>query len=186
MLKRMTTPESRGFSLEVRPFDQGEDIDRALLYRGAIVSAWANVEFSLIEIAIRASIHNAYLSRAGSYPKRHKDRIDYLRGVLELPGPLQKYSKLGTAVLDRFDQSADFRNIMAHARMTLVLDWGATFSLFQGKPGSNFEVLNRIVRLSYDQLLSHAKRATLFSRVVRMLVAQINAIKLLPPLSDAG
>jgi hypothetical protein len=174
---------SQGLALEVNPWQTKESVEAVLLYRGAIISGWANVETSLIEVAIRASLHDAYLGHRDSYPSRFDGRISYLRAVLDLPGPLNNYSRLGHSILDRFTDAVDVRNIMAHARMSLLPMWGATFHIFQ--PKSDIEINYRALRFSEEQLKMLAEKATRLSRVVRMLIAQIDARALLPPLAES-
>lgn len=175
--------DPQAFALEVNPWQTKASVEKVLLYRGAIVAGWANVEASLIEVAIRASHHDSYLGFRDKYPSKLKSRVSYLRDVLGMPGPLNCYSRLGYAVLDRYADTADMRNIMAHARMATLPMWGATFHFFQAK--SDSEITYRTHRLTEEQLRVLAKKATRFSRAVRMLVAQIDARALLPPLGEA-
>ncbi len=171
-----------GFALEVNPWQTRVSIDNALLYRGAIVAGWANVESSLIEIAIRASRHECYLGVRDQYPFKLKGLVAYLRKILEVPGPLNAYSRLGNAVLDRYIATEDLRNMMAHARMTILPKWGATFHFFQAESG--LRINYRSHRLTEDQLMVFACKATRFSRAVRMLIAQIECRAILPPLVE--
>lgn len=53
-------------------------------------------------------------------PFRRVARIGYLRKVMEANGPLKRYATLGTAILDRYEGSAELRNRMAHADIDLV------------------------------------------------------------------
>lgn len=173
----------QGFALEVNPWVTRETVDAAHLYRGAIIGGWANVESSLIELSIRASHHPAYLGRREFYPKKFSSRIAYLNDIFNLPGPLAQYSRFGQAVVTRFVASEDLRNMMAHAQMKVLPDWGATFHFFEPKTGS--EIRFRTQRFTEDQLKAHAIKATRFSRAVRCMMARIGAERLLPPLSVA-
>lgn len=173
----------QGFALEVSPWLTKGCIERTLLYRGAIVAGWANVETSLIELAIRASRHPSYSDVKDQYPKKLTSRISYLRAVLDAPGPLKPYSSLGHQILDRFARSEGLRNLLAHGRMTLLPGWGATFHFFRARNGS--EIIYRIERLTEERLERFARQATRFSRAVRGIVARIDAQELLPPLTVA-
>jgi len=170
----------QGLSLEVNPWLTKEAVENVLLYRGAFVAGWANVETSLIELAIRASLSEHYRSVRDAYPSKLKTRLAYLRTVFDLPGPLANYSSIGNAVLDRFEKYQDFRNMMAHSRMTIMPDWGATFHFFRAK--SDREITYRTLRLTESQLGWYASRAAKFSRAVRRLMYRVDEGNLLPPL----
>lgn len=170
----------QGLALEVNPWVTRESIHSMHLYRGAIIGGWANVETSLIELSIRASHHAAYVGHRELYPKRLSSRIAYLNDIFNLPGPLLRFSRFGQAVVRRFLALEDIRNIMAHAHVKILPDWGATFYLFQPKSGS--EISYRWQRFSQEELRRHAIRATRFSRAVRYMIARIDAEQLLPPL----
>lgn len=183
MNERLLGYGPHGLALEINPWQTKSLVDDAHLYRGAIVSAWANVDTSLMEITIRASCHPAYAGAREFYPSRFRDRIQYLRKILTMPGPLAEFRQLGEAVLKRYGADADLRNMMAHARMTQLLDWGVTFSGFMAKSGHEISQYRR--RISREELEVIALRAARFSRAVRKLMTQVNVLNLLPPLDEA-
>jgi len=183
MSNRLLGYGAQGFALEMNPWQTEESINTALLCRGAIVAGWANVESSLIEVAIRASRYPAYQGHRDSFPTKLKTRVTYLREIIELPGPLRPHAKLGRAVLDRYQATEDLRNMMAHARMQVLPGWGATFHFFQAASGSQIRYRTR--RFTEIELQFLGNKAARFSRAVRRLVATINARTLLPPLSVA-
>jgi hypothetical protein len=173
----------QGFSLEVNPWLTNELVEAAHLYRGAIIGGWGSVESSLIELSIRASHHPAYLGHREFYPKKFSSRIKFLNEIFDLPGPLTPYSRFGHAVVRRFVEAEDLRNMMAHARLALLPGWGATFHFFEPKSGS--EIAYRTQRFTEAQLSAHASKATRFSRAVRCFMARVDRLQLLPPLSAA-
>jgi len=170
----------QGLALEVNPWVTKQTIESALVYRGAFVAGWANVETSLIELAIRASLSDHYRSVRDAYPSKLKSRLAYLRKVFDTPGPLASFSSIGKAVLNRFEKYEDFRNMMAHSRMTVMPHWGATFHFF--KPKSDKEITYRTLRLTEAQLCWYAHRAAKFSRAVRRLMNRVDQANSLPPL----
>jgi ribosomal protein L31 len=174
----------QGLALEVNPWQTKKSVEDALLYRGAIVSAWANVETTLIEIAIRASCHPAYAGVRDTYPWKLNGRISYLRLILGQPGPLHEFRSVGESVLKRFVESAELRNMMAHGRMAMLAGWGPSLSVF--RPASGHEIKYYTRRFFEGELERLARKATRFSRAVRYLHAQLNAREFLPPLDDAG
>jgi hypothetical protein len=174
----------QGLALEVNPWQTKALVDAIHLFRGAIVSAWANVDTALIEVTIRASCHPAYADARADYPSKFKGRTRYLRKILSMPGPLSEFRGLGEAVLARYEAGSDMRNMMAHARVTQLLDRGATFSGFLAKSGHEISWYQR--RFSRHELEAMAVRATRFSRAVLGLLARIDARELLPTLDAAA
>lgn len=173
----------QGLALEVNPWLTREAVDAAHRHRGAIVGGWANVETSLIELSIRTSRSTHYSDVRDAYPSKLKARLTYLRKIFELPGPLSPYSSLGTSVINRFEDDQDMRNMMAHGRMTVMPDWGATFHFFEAKSGA--EISYRTARFTETQLRFWATRATRFSRAVRAMAQKLDEAGLLPPLIPA-
>ena len=171
----------RGLRLDVNPWVADQIVSDALLYRGVFLAGWANVETTLIEIAIRASCDPHYSDHRDTYPSKLKSRVAYLDEILCVPGPLSKHASVARAVLQRYRKYEEFRNIMAHARMTILPQWGATFHFFQAKSGR--EITYKTLRLTQEQLHWYALRAARFSRAVRKLAGKVDAI--LPPLTAA-
>lgn len=172
----------QGLALEVNPWQSKRSIEAVLLYRGAIVSAWANVEASIIEVALRSSIHPRYSHIRDTYPSRLDGRVKYLRKVLASDGPLANHASLGNAILNRYVESADLRNLMAHAGMRVMPQWGTTFQMF--KPKADQEVALLRIRYTEEALNNLAHKAARFSRAVKSLLARLDNANLLPQLSE--
>lgn len=95
----------RALMSETNPWTADDDLRAALLYRGALVSAWATIESRIKELAIRCSRVEAYRSiTPARFPRR----------------PLLPYAETGLNFLDRFDATAEMRHIMAHSRMRVL------------------------------------------------------------------
>lgn len=167
----------QGLALETSPWQTKASIDAAMLYRGAIIAGWGSVETNLIEVAIRASRHDAYLGIRDNYPFKLKTRVAYLRDVLAVEGPLAPYAMIGRAILDRYVMAASLRNMMAHARMTVLPDWGATFDGFEGKGD---RITHYRQRFTEDRLAGLARRSTRFARVVQSRMYLLDEIGLPP------
>ena len=84
----------QGLALKVNPWQSKRSLEAVLLYRGAIVAGWANVEAALIEVALRTSVHPDYIGISDNYPSRIKGRVSYLRKIIELDGPLKMHKDL--------------------------------------------------------------------------------------------
>lgn len=163
----------QGLALETSPWQTKASIDAAMLYRGAIIAGWGAVETNIIEVAIRSSRHDAYLGIRETYPFKLKTRVAYLRDVLAAEGPLTPYAHLGCSILDRYVGAAGLRNMMAHARMTVLPGWGATFYGFEGKGDA---ITHYRERLTESRLAVLAQRSTRFARVVQSLMNRLDDI----------
>ncbi|WP_375428688.1 hypothetical protein [uncultured Sphingomonas sp.] len=182
MAERLLGYGPQGLALEVNPWQTKSSIEAAHMFRGAIVGAWASVETYIIEIAIRSSIHPAYIGIRAAYPSKLKGRVAYLRTIVELDGPLVNYRKLVETVLRRYEESAPARNRMAHSRMIVQPDWGVTFYGFL--PKSDKVITYDMRRFTPVDLETEAQRATRFARSVAYLVARLNQLELLPALNE--
>jgi hypothetical protein len=137
----------------------------------------------LIEVAIRCSLHPAYAKHRDSYPYKLKARITYLREILSLDGPMERYERIGKAVIDRLIKTEKQRNRLAHCAMEAHGNWGIKLHGFEPKDGS--EILRWEERVSQEEFCAAAHKAALFSRVVMSLMHRLNDQELLPPLSGA-
>ena len=165
--------------VEVNPWTPQDEAEKAILYRGAIVAAWSNIETYLSEWALRASHVDAYRGLRERFPYKIDDRIGFLERVLRHPGPLQDFMPLGLLLLSRVRKSATLRNRMAHARMRVLPHWGVTFEELVGQQD---KVTVRSQRYSLLQLRSLAMRTTRLSRIVQRAANRIEAAKILPTL----
>lgn len=172
----------QGFALETSPWQTKASIDAAMLYRGAIIAGWGSVEANIIEVAIRASKHPAYANIRDSYPSKLKSRVAYLRDVLAAEGPLLPFAGLGNAILSRYTGTEAMRNQMAHARMQVLPDWGATMTGFRAK--SKDEITFYRTRYTEHDLAWLAMRSTRFARVVQGFMNRLGEIDF-PAFEDA-
>ena len=120
-------PQRLAYTLEINPWVPDLYLKNAVLFRGAVVSAWGYIETKLIELAIRSSRMPEYSAIRATYPYKLDNRFGYMRRVLASEGPFSKYRSIGKKFLDRFEASADLRHLMAHGDMQALPDWGVTF-----------------------------------------------------------
>jgi len=163
--------------VEINPWTPEPDALAAMLYRGVIVSAWGFIETHLNETAVRCSWHPAYMPLLTKYPRLLNDRLQYLRRVLDAPGPLQLHRAFGQSFIDRFAASAALRNTMAHARMQLLPPMGIKFTEVGRFDG---DLKQRYSRYQLEDLAAMARKATRLSRLCQRIIVQINERKLLP------
>lgn len=170
-------PDRFDCMVEINPWTPECEALRAMLYRGTIVSAWGFIETNLNETAIRCSHEPAYAGLLDKYPRILGKRLDYLRLVLSTAGPLSPYQSIGEGFLNRFAASAELRNRMAHAKMTLLPNWGVTFTevrLINGR------LYRNVVRHQPGELVGMARQATRLSRLCQRFLDEINTRRLLP------
>lgn len=179
----MTTNRSP-FRTERNPWLSDEHIHESLFLRGAYVAAIGTVETMLTEIAIAASKVPAYASLKVKFPSRRNDRIDYLRKVACVPGLLHRYATLIEAVLRRFEEALELRDLFAHARQQIYSSlikhalWEVRLFDFYAN-GSAIAYRER--RITDTELRRLALRAASFSRAVASL--HYGARALLPPIA---
>lgn len=111
----MTELVPKSWRAEVNPWTRDDELARALILRGAILWSYSHVERLMMDFIIRCARMPEYYDIADSPPFRRAKRISYIRKVLKADGPLRRYERLGTAVLNRYEASAEIRNQMAHA-----------------------------------------------------------------------
>ena len=165
--------------IEVNPWTPQEQVEKALLYRGAILSAWSAIETWLSEWALRASHLDAYRGLREKFPYKIDSRVGFLERILDQPGPLQPFAPLGLQLLSRVRDAADLRNQMAHARMRVLAQWGVTFAELIGQGD---QVSWRTRRYSLADLERLSRRATRLSRIFQRASVRIDAANVLPPL----
>lgn len=140
----------------VNPWTPQDEVEKALLYRGAILAAWGLIETSISEIAIRCSCTDAYSGLRDKFPYSIGERVSYLARVLEAPGPLSPYASFGLQFLKRFERSKSLRNTMAHSRMTLLPHWGCEFQEIGVRAGGSLTLKRR--RFQISELAAEARR----------------------------
>ncbi len=165
------------YAVEVNPWVRRGDVEAALLFRGTIVSAFGYIETLMGELAVRASRLDDYAGLREGFPHSAGKRSAHLRRVFA-SGPLAPFKRLATAALDRFDATAELRNLAAHARMQVLPDWGVTFEDFPKNAPSG--LIKRTKRLQMSDLEQAAWQAARLSRLCQRLAGRLNAV--LPPL----
>src|SRR6476469_910421 len=69
------------YAIEYNPWTTMQEIEDATLYRGVIVSAFAQIETRLGEIAIRSSRMPPYQALRTRFPFKAEQRVAFLRRV---------------------------------------------------------------------------------------------------------
>lgn len=169
------------YATEVNPWTTKGDIEATLLFRGAIVSAFGSIETHLGELALRCSRLSHYAALRSNFPYSFKNRIRFLREAFALQ-PLASYGRIANQFFDRAESLFASRNMVAHARMQIMPDWGVTFHHF---PESSKEgVTTARQRLMLEDLERLAWRAAKLSCLHQYLSNRLEQEALLPPLED--
>lgn len=172
------------------PWLTDTDMERILLFRGTFVSAAAQVETILTELAVRASYHPNYVDAREHFPRRRDDRIKHLRKLCILPGPLAPRAKRLDAIVQFYEASQTMRDRLAHARMTARSDGGMiarAFGLTEAVrlleiAGGGDLVELRDNRMSINELRQLAERAALVSRATERYYAWAGSV--LPSITE--
>jgi hypothetical protein len=148
------------------PWTQDGELARILILRGAILWSYSHIERRLMEFAIMCSNTPEYRDVSEKAPFRRVARIAYLRRVFEQDGPLKRVSRLGTAILDRYEDSAEIRNRMAHADIDMV---APEFTRFIEIAMDGQDITERWFNYYPGDLERQAVKAARFSKAVQRL-----------------
>lgn len=155
--------ERRSLAPEKNLWAGEELVERAVLYRGAIVSGFGQIETGIAEIALRASCHPAYRELRDRPPYGATKTAKYLKEVFAAPGPVQTQSSVAILFLDRFLGLTDVRTMMAHGSLSALPGWGITFEYINRAPGGLIEKRSR--RFSEEHLAQIAADVNRLSRL---------------------
>jgi hypothetical protein len=178
MARRMTPSlwARSAYAVEYNPWTTCDQVEEALFFRGAIVSAFGQVETLLGDLCIRASRLPQYESLRQSFPRSAEKRVSFLRDAFSIY-PLSSYRVIAYQFLDRFSATANTRHMMAHARMQ-VMDKQVTFHDFPRT--SNVSITLRRQPFSLVELEAIAWRSARLGRLAHRLLNRLNRADVLP------
>lgn len=174
--------ESR-FSVESNRWTPAQDLEQALIYRGVIVAAWAQVDGVLSDLLVRCREVPAYAADlAAGVPRVREQRVAKLKALLAVPGPLQRAAEPIRELLRDGAKADAIRHLMAHGRMRVLSNWGAEFRGWQYAKG--VLTSREHVRLTLDALEAEAVHWAAFStRVDRLFYTGARRLGL-PPIVE--
>jgi hypothetical protein len=170
------------YALEYNPWTSKPEIEDAMFYRGVIVSAFAQIETRLGELAIRTSLLQQYLEISERFPFTAEKRAAFLRKAFTLD-PLAPHKEIAVGFLDRFRDIASLRHMMAHGRMQ-VLGGQITFHDFPQSDGT--AISTRRQSFVFPGLEVLAWRSAKLARMCNRLSSRLDALDILPRLEEAG
>ncbi len=96
------------------PWSHTKELGEFYLLRGAIISAFGHADYLAMCVCVRAAQVPEYQFRPKP-PTRTGEKINYLREVIAVDGPLSDYSKLLGSAVNRLERLNEFRRLVAHA-----------------------------------------------------------------------
>ena len=169
------------YATELNPWGKKGDIEATLLFRGAIVSAMGAIETNLGELALRCSRLEQYAAIRSTFPYSFKNRVKFLRQAFDLE-PLARHQQIANQFFNRVESLFASRNLVAHARMQVMPDWGVTFHHFPESSKDGVTTSQR--RFVLDDLENLAWRSAKLSRLQQYLLNRLDNEELLPKLGD--
>lgn len=167
------------YATEVNPWVTRGDVEAALFFRGTIVSALGSIETSLGELALRCSRLEHYAALRSTFPYSFKNRIKFLRQAFSQE-PLLRHQEIANQFFDRVERLFAARNMVAHARMQVMPDWGVTFHHFPESFDGGVSTSKE--RLTLQDLELLAWRGARLSRLYQRLANILDDEDLLPAL----
>jgi hypothetical protein len=167
------------YAVEGNPWATTQDVEAAIFFRGAIVSAHGYVETRIAELCFRCSKLPQYADLRSSFPYSLGDRLSFLRKAFSAP-PLHIYQETAERFFINVEQGAELRHIVAHARMQVMPNWGVTFHDFRTSKGGLTDY--RQHRRTLSELEREAWNAARLSRKCHRLATALESLALLPPL----
>jgi hypothetical protein len=169
------------YALEYNPWSSKGEIEDAIFYRGVIVSAFAQIETSLGEVAIRASRLPQCHALRENFPFQADRRIAFLRTALAVE-PFARFESVGARFLDKFETIAALRHMMAHGRMRVLSQ--ITFQDIPHSDGTAITMRRQTFVLAGLEVL--AWRSAKLARTAHRLLSRLNDLNILPTLDDAS
>ncbi len=120
-----------------------------------------------------------YVGMREKLPFTFGKRVSYLREIFAR-APLDKYQPYASQFLRRLEENYELRNLVAHARMQVLPDWGVTFIHFERGTGNQLlEVKKRILVTELERV---AWRLCRLSRLAQLLLERVERDEILPPI----
>lgn len=133
------------FAVELNRWSPPADLLQATFYRGVIIAAWAQIDGCLSEALVRCKAMPVYASlMPNAYPPQRRERIGLLRLLLASDGPLKRWAPHLERILAEFEEADALRHLMAHGRMKVLANWGATFTDWTAIKGAVVEGRRRM------------------------------------------
>lgn len=132
---------------ETEMLAQIEDMTRL---RGWIANSYAQIEYLLGDLIIRARSWPEYEAQTATFTHKATKRVSKVRAMAALDGPLSEFADALIAILDRFDRGHDTRNLLAHGFCEFHRarngETGMQFQRFDRQPNRDDALVIRLFR----------------------------------------
>jgi hypothetical protein len=160
--------------INVPPDHVREAIEEGQRIRGWIANGYAQVEYLLGDIIVRAKALDEYVGVTDRLPHRIERRITLVRQIVSTDGPFHKFRDEIESVICAFEQHHVTRNLLAHGLCTAFHtpngDFGLEFRKWHRDGDGDGEMKRtfRLADLEYEmaQLVEVADRALHISRAI--------------------
>ena len=159
-------------------------VAEAYMLRGAILDSFSHVELCVSTLAVRASYapeYDAIAAEHKSLPSTMKGRVDFLKRITTVPGPLSAHSNRIRAGLRYWEETSQLRNLMAHGRMSVLANSPIRFEDIRvTKDG----IWSNETPFYGSSLRGAALKAAKFSRICQRFMSVVDRANLLAAIED--
>lgn len=150
--------------------------DALNLVRGTVMTCYAQVEFHLADLALRASHLECYDGVVPKFPRRLGDRIKAARQLVEAAGPLAPYREELDRAVDGIREFTDLRDVMGHA--TAHIDISAShhsvhFEMYDIVKGGKLQLF--VQETTIDHLKADAGRLAAYTDTMVSLLRRMRS-----------
>lgn len=112
---------SARFAVDSHRWARPEDLQSAMLYRGVIVSAWAQVDAIVSEVLLRCNRMGEYEGAIpDKYPGDRRIRLRLLQRICRAPGPMRRGRRAVLFAMRSYRRADAIRHLVAHCGMRIV------------------------------------------------------------------
>lgn len=155
-----------------------EEIDEAQRLRGWFVNSYAQIEYLLGSFIVTSIGMAEYASLGTDLPHRPKGRIERVRSIATIDGPLRNYADFMLYIVNRFEGWEETRNLLAHGFCEFVFtaegDRGMRFQKWHREKGKWKPDLKMTRDFRIDDLQKSVREITDISR---QAVLNLNGIQ---------
>lgn len=159
------------------PADFRADIEEGQRLRGWMTNAYAQIEFMLGDLILRCRVFPEYEALTKTFTHSAAKRAARVKRMASTNGPLDPFARDIVAIVDRFTDKQETRNLLAHGYCEYLYtpdgDAGLQFQKFHHQPGRDNARLIRTFRLA--DLHAETEIFTALSREAMPLFMRIHA-----------
>lgn len=162
----------------ISPWSPTENLGEFYLLRGAIISAFGHADQLAMKLCVQCAQVPQYQLRPKP-PTRTGEKIEYLRQVLSVSGPLESVANLVMSCVNRLERLNEFRTLVAHAGYQVLSEGTVSFPETV-KVKEERVLVSRHNSTTLARLRAQALAYARFSRACERLYYKLGERKLLP------